>query len=95
MENELLKSVVLSVVHRALAQIAAGLVVGGWISEDDSKQLILVIAGVAVSAIVYGWTYFQNKAAQKLQNKQIEVALHANAMTPISLVKSKAAEEVK
>ena len=95
MENELLKSVTFSVVQRALAQIAAGLAVGGWISEDDSQQLILVVAGILGSGIIYAWTYFQNKAAQKLQNRQIEIALVSTSMTPVSLVKAKAAEEVK
>ena len=90
MENELLKSVTLSVVQRALAQVFAALVVGGWITEDQSKSLVLVIAGVAGSAILYIYTYFKNKAAQKLADKQIQVALQAPPSTPVALVKSEA-----
>ena len=90
MENELLKSVTLSVVQRALAQVFAALVVGGWITEDQSKSLILIIAGVVGSVLIYGYTYIRNKAAQKLADKQIQVALQAPSSTPVALVKSEA-----
>lgn len=94
MENDLLKSVTFSVVQRALAQVFAALVVGGWISEDDSKQLVLVIAGVVGSAIIYGYTYFRNKAAKKLEERQIQVALESSVSTPVSVVKAQAKREV-
>lgn len=94
MENELLKSVTFSIVQRALAQGAALLIAGGWITEDQSKSLILVVAGVVVSALVYGYTYLRAKAAQKLANKQIQVALAAPSSTPVETVKMTAKTEV-
>jgi hypothetical protein len=93
-QNELLKSVTLSVVQRALAQVFAGLVVGGWITQDQATSLLLIIAGVVGSVIIYAYTYFKNKAAQKLADKQIEVALDSSSATPVSVVKTKAAAEV-
>lgn len=94
MENELLKSVTLSVVQRAFAQLAAGLVVGGWITEDQSKSLLLIIAGVVGSVLVYGYTYFKNKAAQKLSEKQIQVALRSDSSKPVETVKTEAAAAI-
>jgi len=94
MENELLKSVTLSVVQRALAQAAAFLIAGGWITEEQSTKLLLYAAGVVASLAIYVYTYFKNKAAQNLADKQIEVALDSSATTPISVVKAKASQEV-
>ena len=74
-----------------MAQVFAALVVGGWITEDQSKSLLLVIAGLVGSAIIYGYTYFKNRAAAKLANTQIKVALKASPETPVAVVKTEAA----
>lgn len=95
MDLDLLKSVVLSVTQRALAQAGAFLIAGGWITDDQSSKLILYTAGVLTSLIIYGYTYFKNKAAAQLQQKQIEVALESSATTPVAVVKNQAANELK
>lgn len=94
MENELLKSVTLSVVQRALAQVFAFLIAGGWITKDQATSLMLIIAGVVGSAILYLYVYIKNKAAQKLADKQIQVALRSDSSKPVETVKTEAAAAI-
>jgi len=95
MDNtELLKSVVLSITQRALAGLFAFLIAGGWISEDQSKGITMILAGIIGTLAVYVYTYIQNKAKLKFQDTAIQIAKESSSLTPTELIKSQAKKEI-
>lgn len=90
MDNDFFQGVVTSVVQRALTSVFALMVAGGWITQDQATGLLLIIAGLVGSAIMYGYVYFKNKAAAKLAEKQIEIALDKPSSTPVAVVVNEA-----
>lgn len=90
MDSDFLQSIVGSVVQRALASAFALMVAGGWITQDQSIKLLLIIAGLVGNALIYGYVWVKNKAAAKLAEKQIQIALAASASTPVEAVKTEA-----
>jgi len=91
---ELLKSVALSITQRALASLCAFLIAGGWITEDQSKGIVLIIAGVVGTLAVYAYTYVQNKAKLQFQDAAIRIAKESSPTVPTSIIKEQAKQEL-
>jgi hypothetical protein len=53
--NEFYKGVILSLLTKALTGISAALVTNGWLSQDQTTQLVLGLAGLVGSVIMSVW----------------------------------------
>lgn len=95
MDNtETYKEIVLSVIRHVLTGVGAYLTTKGFITENQANFLILEVAGVVFMLASLAWVWIKNQAAAKLANKQIQIALAANASTPIASVKREAKAEI-